>query len=158
MLDLPVHLKTGSASSNAVSARARVYVRALRVFAHWSVQGIATLSDVEAKLKANHHQARPSKADLQRQLEASQTPPRQLTATLHPDPTQPRLQGSIQRPWATPVSVDESVDTWLMEGHSVSIRRPSPPAEWATAYETCPDFQGFRMAGKHVELLDSCWV
>ena len=57
MLDLPVYLKTGSASSNAVSARARVYVRALRVFAHWSVQGIATLSDVEAKLKANHHQA-----------------------------------------------------------------------------------------------------
>lgn len=106
------------------------------------VDGRIQWDDAAASITERRAVSRPSKSDLQRQLEASQTPPRQLSATLHPDPTHPRLQGSIQRPWATPVSVDESVDTWLMEGHSVSIRRPSPPAEWAAAYETCPDFQG----------------
>ena len=82
-------------------------------------------------------QGRPSKEQLERQVSTS--PPLQHSATLSGGPN-PRLKGSIDRPWAAPQSIDEGVEDWLSEGHSVSGRHPGPPLDWAEAYDSCPDF------------------
>ena len=37
-------------------------------------------------------------------------------------------------------TIDEGVEDWLSEGHSVSGRHPGPPLDWAEAYDSCPDF------------------
>ena len=86
----------------------------------------------------NQWQFRPAKDTLKRQLTTA--PIAQATATLSGDPRSPRLRGSINRPWAPPRALDESLQDWLAEGLSVSGRHSGPPADWAEAYTSCPDF------------------
>ena len=92
----------------------------------------------DAAASLGQWRGRPSKDLLQQQLDAAT--PTHLTSQLTDHPLQPRLQGSVDRPWTSPRTVDESLSDWLREGYNVSGRRPGPPSDWSAAYESCPDF------------------
>jgi hypothetical protein len=92
----------------------------------------------DAAASLGQWRGRPSKDLLQQQLDAAT--PTHLTSRLTDHPLQPRLQGSVDRPWTSPRTIDESLSDWLREGYNVSGRRPGPPSDWSAAYESCPDF------------------